>query len=75
MPRDRDSIVTTADLFRDVPPSRKPRRLLPRPLSESELEQDAIESYYAGIAIIGERVHAGAPVPAFLLPKRDGSAP
>jgi hypothetical protein len=44
-------------------------------LSEAELEQDAIGSYYAGIAEIGERVRAGEPVPAFLLPKRDGGAP
>jgi N6-adenosine-specific RNA methylase IME4 len=43
-------------------------------LSESELEQDAIESYYVGIAEIGKRVRAGEPVPAFLLPKRSEGA-
>jgi hypothetical protein len=76
MPRDRDGAVTTlADLLHDAPPSRNPGRLLPHPLSESEFERDAIASYYAGIAIIGERVRAGEPIPAFLLPKLAGSAP
>ncbi len=42
---------------------------------EAWLEQDAIGSYYAGIAEIGKQVHAGEPVPEFLLSKRDGGAP
>jgi len=36
------------------------------PLSEAELEADAIGSYYAAVQAIGERVKAGEPVPAVL---------
>jgi hypothetical protein len=37
------------------------------PLSEAELEADAIGSYYAAVQAIGERVRQGEPVPAILL--------
>lgn len=47
----------------------------PPPNTESSPEYDeaadALESYNVGMKAIGERVAAGEPVPAFLLPERD----
>jgi hypothetical protein len=50
------------------------------PLSEAELEADAIGSYYAAVQAIGERVKAGEPVPASLrsatwMPRRREPSP
>jgi hypothetical protein len=56
------------------PTPEPPRESVPGD-SQGWLEQDAIGSYYAGIAEIGKRVHAGEPVPTFLLPKRSTEAP
>ena len=67
--------TNNSNAARDNRQSRQTQGRRPYVAADDWLEQDAIGSYYAAIAAIGERVRAGAPVPECLLPRRSGAAP